>query len=312
MELHQLKYFCAVARTGSFTRGAEEEGVTQPTLSQQIRKLEHSLGVALFERRGRNVRLTQPGERLLPMAQEVLRHVVDARQALECLRGDIRGPLRVGCIPTVMPYLLAPRAAEFQSRYPDVELHLLEDTTARLAQQLQAGEVDVAIVGLPVPHRDLVCSELFREPLMLAVPMTHRLARAATVAPSELRRDRLLILREGHCFRGEALAACRRTPPRLGVFFETDQFASIFSLVAGGFGVSIVPEMASSHADGCRLIPLLRPAMRRIGYATARRPYVPPAERAFVAWLKGLHADSQRSARLQGAASSGAPVDRTG
>jgi LysR family hydrogen peroxide-inducible transcriptional activator len=288
MELHQLRYFCAVARTGAFTRGAEEEGVTQPTLSQQIRKLEASLGVALFERRGRHVRLTQPGVRLLPIAQEVLRHVVDARQALDCLRGDIRGPLTVGCIPTVMPYLLAPRAAEFQQQYPAVELHLVENTTTRLAQQLQAREVDLAIVGLPVPNRDLVCSELFREPLLLAVPHNHRLAGARGVTPREVRDDRLLILREGHCFRGDALAACRRTGARIGVFFETDQFASIFSLVAGGFGVSVIPEMAASHADGCRLVPLRRPAMRRIGYATVRRPFVPPAERAFIAWLKQL------------------------
>jgi len=288
VELHQLRYFCAVARTGAFTRGAEEEGVTQPTLSQQIRKLEASLGVALFERRGRRVRLTQPGLRLLPIAQEVLRHVVDARQALECLRGDIRGPLRVGCIPTVMPYLLAPRAAEFQAQYPDVELHLVENTTTRLAQQLQEGEVDIAIVGLPTANPDLVCSELFREPLLVAVPRSHRLARSPVVSPRDVRNDRLLILREGHCFRGDALAACRRTPPRTGVFFETDQFASIFSLVAGGFGVSIVPAMAASHAEGCSLIPLQRPAMRRIGYATVRRPFVPPAERAFIGWLKGL------------------------
>jgi LysR family hydrogen peroxide-inducible transcriptional activator len=288
MELHQLRYFCAVARTGGFTRAAEEEGVTQPTLSQQIQKLESSLGVPLFERRGRNVRLTQPGERLLPLAQAVLRHVVDARQALECVRGDIRGPLTVGCIPTVMPFLLAPRAAEFQERYPDVELHLVEQTTTRLAHQLQAGEVDLAVVGLPLAHRDLVCCELFREPLLLAVPQRHRLARASAVEPRELRGDRLLILREGHCFRGDALAACRRAPGKLGVFFETDQFASIFALVAGGFGVSVVPEMAASHADGCQLIPLQRPALRRIGYATVRRPFVPPAERAFVGWLKSL------------------------
>lgn len=291
MELHQLRYFCAVARTGAFTRGAEEEGVTQPTLSQQIRKLESSLGVALFERRGRTVRLTQPGMRLLPIAQQVLRHVIDARQALECVRGDIRGPLTVGCIPTVMPYLLAPRAAEFQAQYPDVELHLIENTTARLAQQLQAGELDVAVVGLPVGARDLVCSELFREPLLLAMPRTHRLARAAAVTPADLRGDRLLILREGHCFRGDALAACGRNGAKLGVFFETDQFASIFSLVAGGFGVSVVPEMAASHAEGCRLAPLQRPAMRRIGYATVRRPFVPPAERAFIAWLKRVAAE---------------------
>lgn len=288
MEIHQLRYFCAVSRTGSFTRGAEEEGVTQPTLSQQIRKLETTLGVPLFERRGRQVRLTQPGERLLPIAQALLRHVNEARHAIDDVQGAVKGPLAVGCIPTVMPYLLAPRAAEFQRKYPDVDLRLIENTTARLAQQLQAGQLDVAIVGLPITQQDLVCSELFREPLLLAVPPDHRLAKARAIDPGEIRGDRLLILREGHCFRGEALAACRRNGSKMDIFFETDQFSSIFSLVAGGFGVSIVPEMAASHADGCRLIRLRRRSMRRIGYAYVRRPFVPAAERAFVAWLKGL------------------------
>jgi LysR family hydrogen peroxide-inducible transcriptional activator len=293
MEIHQLRYFCAVSRTGSFTRGAEEEGVAQPTLSQQIRKLEATLGAALFERRGRQVRLTKPGERLLPIAQSVLRQIADARHAIDGVRGDIRGPLSVGCVPTVMPYLLAPRAAEFRHKYPDVELRLFENTTARLAQQLQAGELDLAIVGLPMPHRELVCSELFRERLLLAVPPDHRLATAPSVDPAEVSGDRLLILREGHCFRGAVLAACRGTGSRMDVFFETDQFASIFSLVAGGFGVSLVPQMAACEASGCRLIPLRRRSMRRIGYAYVRRPFVPPAERAFIAWLKGLGRTSQ-------------------
>jgi LysR family hydrogen peroxide-inducible transcriptional activator len=219
----------------------------------------------------------------------VLRQVTDARHAVDGVRGDIRGPLAVGCIPTVMPYLLARHAARFQEKYPDVELRLVENTTTRLAQQLQAGELDMAVVGLPLAqHPDLVCCELFREPLLLAVPIGHRLAHAPAADPKELHGDRLLILREGHCFRGDALAACRHGGTKLGVFFETDQFASIFSLVAGGFGVSVVPQMAASEAAGCRLIPLRRPAIRRIGYARARRAFVPAAERAFIAWLKEL------------------------
>ena len=122
MELDQLRYFVAAAHAGTFTRAAEQEGVTQPSLSQQIRKLEDSLGVPLFERRGRSVRLTQAGERLLPEAKSLLRKAADAKQLVTELMNEVGGRLAVGAIPTVMPYRLAPKITSFQSRYPDVEV----------------------------------------------------------------------------------------------------------------------------------------------------------------------------------------------
>src|ERR1700720_2798436 len=127
MELDQLRYFVAVARAGNFTRAAEQEGVNQPSLSQQIRKLEDSLGAPLFERRGRSVRLTQAGERLLPEAQTLLRKAADVRQLVAELTKEVSGRLAVGAIPTVMPYWLAPKITSFQSHYPDVEVQLVEN-----------------------------------------------------------------------------------------------------------------------------------------------------------------------------------------
>jgi len=122
MELHQLRYFCAVARTGSFTRAAIEEGVAQPSLSQQIVKLEQTLGAKLFDRLGRSIQLTEYGRTLLPQALAILRQVNEARSTLESLRRGVGGNLSVGCIPTLTPYFLAPRLSDFAHRFPDVEL----------------------------------------------------------------------------------------------------------------------------------------------------------------------------------------------
>lgn len=288
MELDQLRYFVAVARAGTFTRAAEQEGVTQPSLSQQIRKLEDSLGVPLFERRGRSVRLTQAGQRLLPQARTLLRQAADARQSLGELTNRVCGRLAVGAIPTVMPYWLAPKIAGFQSQYPEVEVHLVENITARLIEGLQTGDLDVAVLSLPVAFPDVVCSELFREELLFVLPGAHPLAALPRLDPRRIAGEHLLVLREGHCFRKDALAVCRRGVREPGTVFESDQFSSVFALVASGFGITVAPKMAVQEANGCRHVPITGGPSRRIGYAQIRRPYVPPAQKAFIAWLKEL------------------------
>lgn len=298
MELHQLRYFCSVAREGSFTRAAEREGVSQPTLSQQIRKLEERLAVPLFERRGRRVRLTPAGERLLPDAQAMLQQLARARDAIDSLRSGVHGRLVVGCIPTVTPYLLGPRLADFRQQFPDVDVRLIDHVTTRLIEGVQAGDIDVAVLSLPVPQRDLVCAELFRDRLVVALAPDHPLAQRAAVRVADLGSQRLLVLREGHCFRGEMLALCRRARIELDAVVETDQFASVFALAATGFGIGVVPHMALAAAGSCRILPLLPPASRRIGYARARRPFVPAAQTAFIHWLRDTTKE-QRTARAQ-------------
>jgi LysR family hydrogen peroxide-inducible transcriptional activator len=185
-----------------------------------------------------------------------------------------------------MPYFLAREAAAFMKEYPDVELKLIENTTARLVEGLQTGDLDLAILGLPLPNRDLLCGELFREPILLAVPPGHRLATQPQVDLPELRREKLLLLREGHCFRDEALAVCRKARINPDAIFETDQFASIFSLVAAGAGVSLVPAMAVVAATGCQIVSLRGERFRRIGYAQVRRRFRSLAEKALIDWLR--------------------------
>ncbi len=286
MEFHQLRYFCAVARTGSFTRAAAEEGIAQPSLSQQIVKLERTLGAKLFDRLSRSVQLTEYGRTLLPQAQTILREVNEARSTLESLRRGVGGHLSIGCIPTLMPYFLAPRLSGFVARFPDVELRLMEETTPKLVELLQNGKLDIALVGLPVSSPEMLCSELFREPIWVAVGKNHPLASQAQVKLTELRSEKMLLLKEGHCFRDDALRICSRAKMPFHPMFETDQFSSIFPMVSAGLGITLVPEMAAHTAGDCRLLPLEQEAFRRVGYIRVRRHVCSAAQNAFVDWLR--------------------------
>ena len=294
-DLRHLECFCAVARTGSFTRAAEELGIAQPSLSEQIRKLEQALGAALFERFSRGIELTAPGATLLPRARALMEEAAALPKYLEAAREGVRGPLRVGAIPTILPYFLAPALLGFVKRCPEVELHLRESTTEDLVQQVLDGVLDLAVLSVPVAGTGLVMSELFREPLCLAVPEGHELASAGKVQLRRLTDERLLILKGGHCLREESLAVCERARAHFGARFEADQFASIFELIRAGFGVSIVPEMARRSAEGCKLLAIEPAASRRIGYVRLERRHVSKPIEAFTAYLREVGRAASRS-----------------
>ena len=285
MELQQLKYFCSVVRYGSFTKAAEQEGIAQPTLSLQIRRLETSVGSTLFVRLARSVRLTHAGEIFYSHAKEILSRSKLAESQVRQMENGIRGPLRIGAIPTVLPYLLAPRLPEFSTLYPEVDIILTEDITTNLVDKLRAGDLDVIVVSLPLRQPDLVCSELLREPLVLVAPKGHTLCQT-TPAQLDLSGERLFLLKDGHCFRDDMLIACRRGSAEMAPVFESDHFGSIFPLVASGGGITIAPRMATIQAAGCTVMPLLREQSRRIGYARLKSSAKYKTLSAFTKWLR--------------------------
>lgn len=238
------------------------------------------------------MQLTEAGRALLPQAQQILRQVNGARQTLDALRRDVGGRLHIGCIPTITPYFLAPNLRDFAERFPDVDLHLTEDITPKLADLLRAGDLDLAIISPPVMNADIVCSDLFREPIWAAVGPNHRFAGETKVSLPDLQQERLLLLNEGHCFRDNALTVCSRARTNFVSVFETNQFSSIFPLVAAGFGVSLVPQMAASAATGCILLELEREAYRRIGYMRVRQHGVNSAQKEFIRWLRTIYKKS--------------------
>src|SRR5437588_4029412 len=210
MQIHQLRYFCAVARTGSFTRAAQQEHLTQPSLSQQIRKLEDELGTPLFDRLGRSVRLTQPGEAFLPRAEAIIRQVGDAKLEIQEMAGAERGKLVIGAIPTIAPYFLPPSLASFARKFPHVQISVVEEVTSELLNRVQQGAVDLALLALPVPATHCVSRELFRERLYAVMPENHRLAGLAHIHLSQIGHNRSLLLKQCRSFRETTPCACRR------------------------------------------------------------------------------------------------------
>ena len=293
-DLRQLEYFCAVARTGSFTKAAKELGIAQPSLSEQIARLEDSLGAALFERLIRRIELTPVGVAILGKAQALLEDAAALPDYFERARDGVHGPLRVGAIPTILPYFLAPLLKGFIARFPDVDLHVREGTTAELVGQVLDGMIEVAIVSLPVEGAGLVMKELFRDPLRLAVREDHPLASAEKVHLRRLCEERLLILKDGHCLRDETLSVCDRARARFAGQFEADQVLTIFELIRAVFGVSIVPEMVRGLSQGCRLLEIEPRASRRIGYVRLERRYLSKAHQSFTEYLKEAAAGRSR------------------
>ncbi len=287
MELHQLRYFCAVARAGNFTRAAEDQHVAQPSLSQQIRKLEDELGAKLFDRFPRFARLTDFGKAFLPKAGEILRQVGQARTEIQEMSQAEVGTVIVGAIPTIAPYFLGPALARFARRYPAVSISVVEEITPILLDRLHNGHVDIVVLALPVRGEELISEELFREPLFAALPEDHRLAARKSLALGEIREDPFLLLKEGHCFRENALSACRRSRVSPNVVFESGQFSTIVSMVATGMGVSVVPAMAVQQHPGCKFVRINdERAVRIVGLAQLKYRFKTRAQCALTEQLR--------------------------
>jgi LysR family hydrogen peroxide-inducible transcriptional activator len=288
MQIHQLRYFCAVAKAGSFTRAAEHERVAQPSLSQQVRKLEDELGARLFDRLGRSVRLTSFGKTFLPRASGILRDLADAKHEIEEMTGLERGRISVGAIPTIAPYFLASRLASFALKYPEIQVNVVEDVTSTLLERLQETTIDLALIALPIPARThFVCEELLRERFYLVVPRNHRLASKSHVHLKQIENDSFLLLKEGHCFRENTLSACGRAGLKPNVVFESGQFSTILAMVAAKTGVSLVPQMAVEKRPGCCFIPVAGEGnYRRVGVVRLRQHFRSRAQQAFLLHLR--------------------------
>lgn len=244
MEMHQLRYVVAVARSGNFSRAAARCHVSQPSLSQQIQKLEEELGGRLFDRMKREAKLTPQGEVFLRRAVRILEEADAARrEATEAL--DLqRGTLSIGVLPTLAPYLLPGALTAFMRRFPGVEVVVQEDTTARLLQLALGYEVDLVLASHPVRDARLEITPLFTEPLFLALPPGHALLRKSAVTARDLEGERLIVMREGHCLGDQVLGFCDRHGARPLISFRGAQLETIQALVAAGMGLALVPRMA--------------------------------------------------------------------
>jgi LysR family transcriptional regulator, transcription activator of glutamate synthase operon len=295
MEMHQLTYFESVSRHLHFTRAAQELNVAQPSVSQQIRKLEHELGAPLFNRMKRHVTLTEAGKTFLPHARAVLQRLEEARLEVQELSGMRKGTLAVGAPPSVGTHLLPKALASFSKHHPGIALTFREAGSRTLVNLLEDGELDLAVVIQPVRHPSLDTQPLIEEELLLAVPRQHHLANThatrGKVRLAQLRQEPFVLLREGaYDLRDQTLAACRRAGFEPQVALDGGEMDSMLRFVAAGIGLAILPRMVLSDVDannGPVALRQLQPRLTRsLVIARRRDRYFSAAAREFTTVLE--------------------------
>ena len=248
MTLQDLRYVVTLAETRNFARAAEACHVSQPTLSTQIKKLEEELGLALFERTNKRVMPTSAGVELIAQARIVLEEAEKLRQMAHQALDPMAGPLRLGVIPTLGPYLLPHLVPQLRTDYPDLSLYLREDLTANLIERLRTGLLDAILLALPIQTDGLELIELFREPFVMALPKDSPLAGKSEVMETDLVGVPLLLLEDGHCLRDQALAVCGLPRPRGAEDFRASSLETLRQMVAAGVGCTLLPALAANAA----------------------------------------------------------------
>jgi LysR family transcriptional regulator, hydrogen peroxide-inducible genes activator len=241
--LRQLRYLAALARHRHFGRAAQACAVSQPALSVQIQELEAKLAAVLVERRRDRAELTPVGEEVVLRAQRILVEVDDLLDHTRHHDRLLSGPLRLGAIPSIAPYLLPTALPRLHERHPALDLRIRETQTAVLLDELARGSLDLLILSVPAEHPEVETIRLFDDRFLLAVPAAHPLARGGA-APALLAGERLLLLEEGHCLRDQALSYCQDVGRGALASFGASSLATIIQMVANGLGVTLLPEMA--------------------------------------------------------------------
>lgn len=281
MTLTELRYIVAVARERHFGRAAQSCFVSQPTLSIAIKKLEDELGVTLFERGGQEVAVTEIGERIIEQSQRVLEEAETIKRLAGEHQNELAGPLKLGVIFTISPYLLPKLIPSLRLLAPDMPLILEENYTARLAEMLKRGEVDAIIVADPFEEPSTVAWPLYDEPFVVATPKGHHWERQQNIHPQQLAEESVLLLTQGNCFRDQVLKACSDIASKqnhamgLANSLQGSSLNTIRHMVASGMGVTVMPATSISPNDTSLLsvIPFSQPSPQRRVLLVTRKQF---------------------------------------
>jgi LysR family transcriptional regulator, hydrogen peroxide-inducible genes activator len=296
MTLTELRYIVAVARERHFGRAAEACFVSQPTLSVAVKKLEDELDVKLFERGGAEISVTPLGEAIVRQAQVVIEQAAAIKEIAKSGKDPLSGPLKLGIIYTIGPYLLPELVRQAIERTPQMPLMLHENLTVKLLDMLRTGDLDCAILAEPFPDTGLAVAPLYDEPFMVAVPRAHPLATREHISSEELKRETMLLLGAGHCFRDQVLEVCpefaRFSSDADGIrkSFEGSSLETIKHMVASGMGVTVVPQLsvpAEPHPH-VAYVPFADPVPTRRVVLAWRRSF--PRYEAIAALRNAVHA----------------------
>ncbi len=250
MTLQELRYIVAIAEQGNFVRAAATCHVGQPTLSTQLKKLEEALGVTLFERNRHRLIPTPIGEQVIEQARIALGVVMRIRELARVGLDPMNGPLRLGVIPTLGPYLIPRLLPTIRATFAKLQLFLREDLTANLLERLRKGRLDALLLALPVRGDDLEALELFREPFAVALPFGHRLAAQHAISELELADEKVLLLEEGHCLREQALKICGAVASDEREELKATSLETLRQMVAAGIGCTLLPKLAAMPGVG--------------------------------------------------------------
>jgi LysR family hydrogen peroxide-inducible transcriptional activator len=265
MYFKDLTYLVSLAEKGNFREAAEACQVSQPTLSVQLARLEAELNTLLVERGGRGAKLTSAGERAVPQAERVLREVRSLKATCIDSSETLHGPFHLGVIATAGPYLLPKVLPAIRRSLRDAQLFLREDLTNDLLRRLLRGDLDAAIISLPLDDPAVTSMELLREPFHAILPVDHPLTKRKVIGPRELSAAPMLLLEHGHCLRGQTTDYCHLN--RRPTFDQATSIESLKQMVAAGLGVAVVPAMAMqgryANLAGVKVIPLKPPAPSR-------------------------------------------------
>jgi LysR family transcriptional regulator, hydrogen peroxide-inducible genes activator len=299
VSLRQLRYLESLAKTRHFGHAAQACAVSQPALSMQIKELEDELRVSLVERRKSGIELTEQGEEIARRARSILASVRDLLDYAKHQEGVLSGVLKLGAIPSIAPYLLPAALPELQRRFPALHLQLRETVTSNLVRELVTGDLDLILVALPIEDPEVDSFHLFDDRFILATRATKRNQRLRHANADMLADNRLLLLEEGHCLRDQALSYCHMVTPEARDSFGASSLLTIVQMVANGYGVTLLPEMAIAseiHSSGdIRLLRFRTPEPKReIGLAWRKTS---PRKRDFIQFAELLRNTAPRQGR---------------
>ena len=289
--IKQLKYLVALSEAGHFGRAAEACFITQPSLSAAISELENLLGAQLVERNKRQVLMTPLGNEVVSRARNILHEVDELTTMAQSASDPLSGPIHIGVIPTIGPYLLPDVMASLKSGFPKLQPLLREDQTSKLVELLMAGKLDLALIALPIDENWLEEFELFEDRFVFACSPNNPLTHKRHLEISDIKDEKLLLLEDGHCLRDQALEVCQKAGWSKSADFQANSLSTLVQMVGAGIGATLLPEMSleveARRPDLLKIIPFENPVpIRRIGMVWRRSSARKREYRQLAAYLR--------------------------
>ena len=265
MNLRDLKYIVEVAREKNFARASEKVFVSQPALSMQIKKLEETLGVEIFERDKQNFLITPVGAEIIKKAEIILQESEEIKMIAKNSKDPHKGEIRIGAFPTVASYFLPNFVKNIHKKFPHLKIFLIESKSNELITKLKSGEIDFCLLAMPIKDDNLIGEKIFSEKFLLATPKGHPFSKKSKIQIKELRKQELMLLEDGHCMRDQALEICSMVKAFENQDFKATSLETLRQMVANGTGITLIPEIAVRSDDKISYVKIFNAPFRTIG-----------------------------------------------